>query len=92
MELWKDNHTALTALIQRSPILAEIEPLTQKLSQCAEIGLQALAALEANQMPDKPFPENAQQTLESAKEPVAEIELMVVSGIDELLKAAAEVI
>ncbi|KAA3657887.1 MAG: beta-hexosaminidase [Calditrichaeota bacterium] len=90
LKLWNENHDELSMIIERSPVLAEIEPMSKTLTQCAEIGLQSLSALRDKRTLDKNSIANAKRVLAQAKKPVAEVELMVVSGIEDLLEAAGK--
>jgi hexosaminidase len=49
LEAWRDSHAQLLPTLQRSYLLEEVIPLSQGLSQTAQIGLDALASLEAGQ-------------------------------------------
>ena len=71
-----------------SPVLREALTHSENLAALAEIGEQALTQITAA----KPLPQNKfasiSQTIAAAKKPHGETELMIVSGIDQLVKAA----
>ena len=85
--LWKHNHLKLKPIIDRSPILAEIETLSAILSQTAEIGLQALEILAANQRIDPTWIKDSIQQLEQAKLTRGDCRLRIVEAIERLLNA-----
>lgn len=88
LELWQQNHAGLVALVNVSPVLAEIESLSADLQAISAIGLRALALLEANASADAAWFAEARLALEQAKEPRGQTELMVVSPIARLVAAA----
>jgi hexosaminidase len=88
--LWRDNHAALLPTIKSSPILAEIESLSQNLSEIAAIGLEALKFLENNQTSTAGWKEEKLKSINRAKEPRGQTELMVVSAIEKLIAAVSE--
>jgi hexosaminidase len=71
---WRDNDARLRPVLERRGELREIAPLSANLKRVAEIGLAAL---------DGKAPHKAE--LEEAKKPVAELLLMVVPGVEQLL-------
>ena len=85
--LWKHNHSKLKPIIDRSPILAEIETLSAILSQTAEIGLLALEILAANQRIDSTWIKDSIQQLEQAKLPRGDCRLRIVEALEKLLNA-----
>lgn len=89
LELWRQNHAGLVRLVDVSPVLAEIESLSKDLQAISEIGLQALAMIEAAESAKADWREKTHAALEKAKEPRGQTELMVVSAIAKLVDAAA---
>jgi hexosaminidase len=90
LTLWQTNHQALLPIIKSSPVLAEIEPLSQDLAEIAGIGLEALAMLEKNQSASASWKDDKFEVLKRAKEPRGQAELMVVTAIEKLVAAASE--
>jgi hexosaminidase len=88
--LWRDNHQALLPIIKASPVLAEIESLSNGLSEISSIGLEALTLLEQNQPAAASWKDEKLKALSRAKEPRGQTELMVVSAIEKLVVAAGE--
>lgn len=86
MRLWRDNHRLLSPIIAASPVLREVESLSADLTRTAEIGLQALSWLEHGPAPAE-WSEKALAELEAYRTPRAELELMVVTPVAELVKA-----
>ena len=89
LTLWRDNDAKLEPLLGQSSILQEDAPLSQELSAVAGTGLQALDYLDKSQ----PAPDawRSQQTLllTEARKSHANLLLMVVSPVQQLLDASA---
>lgn len=88
--LWQENHAALLHTIKASPVLAEIESLSNDLSRIAGLGLEAMAMLETDQKATEAWQKKAAETLQRAREPRGQAELMVVSAIEKLAAAVHE--
>lgn len=88
--LWEDNDARLEPLIDKSPILREIEPLSERLSKIASIGLEALNDIRSRTIAGQDWINTSLSTIHQAAAPEGEVELMVVSPIEELLKYARE--
>ena len=86
---WQQNHERLLPMIRLSPVLWEIESLSEDLSHVAGIGLEALKAI----MNRKPLPSDwkdaSLQRLEQAGVPRGEAELMILSAIRRLVESAS---
>ena len=85
---WKRAGAEVAPLLQRSALLQEDLPLAENVSAVAEAGLEALDYLEhAEAAPDAWV---AKQTalLDRASQPQAELWIMIVPSVRELLKAA----
>lgn len=93
LQLWQTNHTALLPIIKTAPILQEITGLSADLAAIAGLGLKALAVLENEGEQDGAalsFPQ-AKESLDAAKKPRGEVELAMVTAIEELVEAAEKV-
>ncbi len=90
LQLWKSNHERLTTTIRLSPVLTEIETLSADLSSVAEIGLEAMAFIADGRMPNEAWTKEKLQSVEKAKAPRGQTELMIVSAIEKLVKAAGK--
>jgi len=97
LSLWKNNNARLQPLIKQVPALREIETLSADLATVSQIGLDALQFINANKnitepaknQPAATWYDTSMATLKEAKKPRAKTELMVVSGIEDLVKMAA---
>jgi len=88
LNIWKANHEKLLPIIYQSPIIKEIESLSQNLSDISEIGLEALVLLrEGNSAPIK-WLDKADALIEEAREPYGQTEIHVVDGIENLVRAS----
>jgi hexosaminidase len=86
---WRDNDARLHPLLEQSFLLHELAPLSEDLSTLGVAGLLALDYLDKS----APSPESwrAQQLalLERAKTPKADLLLMVVAPLQQLIEASA---
>ena len=99
LELWYSNHQKLLPIMESSPIIQEINPASRRLKEISELGLKAVRTLhkEASVSGIKALftktqykidKNRAHQMLEKARQPVAQTEIMVVSGIEKLINEA----
>jgi hexosaminidase len=86
---WRGNHPRFLALAATSPILREVEPLSLALSDLSGTGLEALAILASGETPDPKWTEAKTALLAEAAKPMAHAELVIVSAVEKLVKAAA---
>lgn len=89
LEGWIAETPALLALIARAPALHEIRPMVVNLRDLAEVGLQALEALETGRPVSPAWVVQAQQVLARARQSHGRTELMVVEAVERLVRAAA---
>ncbi len=85
LETWKNNHLKLKPIIKQSPILREIEALSEGLSLIADIGLQALKLINSGKTVDNIWIRDNIQILEKVKKPIGDCKLKIVSAIEKLL-------
>jgi hexosaminidase len=90
LKKWRKNHRDLKETIKISPILHEIETLSQDLETIAEIGLEAGNHYTSGIEPTDSWIEHSLKALEETKKPRGQTELMVVEPIERLVKAVAE--
>ena len=83
--MWSKNHEKLLPIIKNSPILFEIESLSQNLANISNIGIEALDILNNKKGIDPEWMENARNIVKEAKKPIAQTELMVVTSIEKIL-------
>ena len=91
LELWHSNHDELKQVIALSPVLSEIESLSEDLMKVSEIGLQAMDMIASGQKADQAWVDQSRQILVKAKEPRGQTELMVVSGIEKMVAEVARI-
>ncbi len=85
LTLWVKNHEGIVELSRFSPVVKEILPLSESLSRLAALALQAMEMRSRGEAPDKEWLEAGKALLEKAREPVAEVELLVVSPLEKLI-------
>ena len=87
--LWQNNHSELKIIINQSPVLKEIESLSQDLAACAELGLTALNYINDEESTEPGWEKSAKEIIERAKEPRGQTELMIIPGIEMLVQQVA---
>ena len=87
LKIWQANHKQLLEIIKVSPVLKEIETLSEDLSKCATIGLESLNYLKKNQKPEQNWIDVQIKILEEARIPRGETDLLVVDSIEKLVKS-----
>lgn len=85
LKLWSSNHERLLPIIQKSPVLREIEELSANFSQVSQIGLETFAYLETNQSPKKQWFVRSRETLKAASEQGGRTELQILVGLSHLV-------
>jgi len=86
LTLWKENHTQLSRTIKKSPVLKEIETLSENLSTTAHIALESFNFLENEQKADSTWVANSLELLQSARAPGGQTELMILPAVEKLVK------
>ena len=87
---WQTAGASLGPMIDRSPALKEIKPLAQNLTQLGSTGLEALSYLKLGMPPPREWREASIAKVEEAAKPYGALEFVVVSGMKQLVNAAAE--
>jgi hexosaminidase len=90
LKVWKDNGKALEPLLEKSDLLVDTLPQSQDLSASAQTGLEALAYLKSGKLAPSSWVEKANQTLDRAQEPKAQVEIAVIPAIRKLVLAAGQ--
>jgi hexosaminidase len=85
LKLWAVNHELLKAVIQKSPVLKEIEPHSAHLAVIAKIGLEAITYIENNQKPQSAWYSNNIAKIKQADKPIGQTELAMIKGIQKLV-------
>lgn len=88
---WQTAGASLGPTIDRSPALKEIKPLAHNLSQLGETGLEAVSYLKLGMPPPREWRETSIAKLDEAAKPYGALEFVVVSGVKQLVLAAAEI-
>jgi hexosaminidase len=88
---WRDARPGLDALIARSPLLKEAEPLAHDMSDLGTVGLEALTYLSGGVAPPNGWREDRLAVIERAAKPKAALEFVIIPSIKKLVIAAAEI-
>ena len=86
---WRDNDAHLHTLLAQSALLQEDGTLSQNLAAVATAGLQALDSLDKSQPPSDSWKEQQGPLFAQAKKPVADMLLMIVAPVQQLVDASA---
>ena len=86
---WRDNDAKLHPLLEQSALLQEDEPLSVNLSALGAAGLQALDYLDKSQPAPDAWKTQQLALIEQAKKPGADMLLMVVAPVQQLVEASA---
>jgi hexosaminidase len=86
-ETWKDNHSKLIDNTQGLSLLNEVEPLSMAFSKVAEVGLLSLETIHYKQNIMQNEQTKYLQLLEEKTAPIAELELMIIGGVQRLVHA-----
>jgi hexosaminidase len=87
LALWKNNHFQLKKVIENSPILKEIELMSENLTNLSQVGLDILEITLGERTVTESWQKESLDIINKAKEPVAQTELMIVSAIEKLLNS-----
>lgn len=85
---WKENHNKIAAVIENTPMLKEIEPISISLSEISEKGIEAVNYIKENKKADASWVKAALEVTKKAKNPAGQIEIMIVDSIESLIKAS----
>jgi hexosaminidase len=86
---WRDNDMKLYPLLQQSFLLLEVTPLSQDLSGLGAAGLQALDYLDKSERVPESWRAQQLVLIERARTPRADLLLMVVAPVQQLIEASA---
>jgi len=89
LEVWRGNHQKFLTVSKQSPILREMNGLSENLSKAASVVLEAMEKDRAR--PEEWF-NNAIQTLEKAREQGGRAELVILGSLERILKHHTAVI
>ena len=85
---WRDNDARLHSLLDQSFLLKELTPLSEDLSTLAATGLLALDYLDKSTPSPNSWREQQLALVELAKTPKADLLLMVVEPVQQLIEAS----
>jgi hexosaminidase len=86
LQTWQSNHLGLVLDIQKSSLMTELQPLSEMLSQVAEIGIKLVTALTYTDTMVQSNWEKEEALLRQASEPIAELVITIVPDIQKLSK------
>lgn len=86
LRIWMGNHENLLPVIRANPVLREIESISADLSLIAEIGLHASELISEGEKADNSWLEESKELLIEAKKPRGQVQLMIVTAIEELVE------
>ena len=89
LTLWRDNDARLRPVLEQSYLLQEDVPLSQALSALGTAGLQALDYLDKGQSAPDAWKTQQTTLIEQSKKPMADMLLMVVAPVEQLVSASA---
>jgi len=85
LNLWINNHEEICQLAAKSPVLKEIVPLSEKLVNLSQMGIEAVELLLFNTKADPSWLQIKLKELEEARKPQAECQLAILPAIELLL-------
>ncbi len=88
---WSKNHQELKKLIDSSPMLHEIEGLSEQLKELSELGIDAINLIEGGMTPDLNWLNNAESTLKKARKQGGRTELMNVDTVEKIVRSLVKV-
>ena len=84
---WQENDQRLEPLLESSPLLAEVVPLSQNLTSVAAAGLRALDYLSAGGVAPAAWRDQQLALLKEAEKPQAEMLNTIVPSVEKLVEA-----
>lgn len=88
--IWNENHDKLLITIETSPVLKEIESLSEDLSLISAIGMESLNYISANRVPSAKWIEESNQQINHASQPREQTTLMIVDQVRLLVTKAQQ--
>jgi hexosaminidase len=88
LTLWRDSQTELLPILQRTSLAQEAVPLAQGVAALSKAGLEALDYMEAGRRAPEAWVDEQLALVEGAAKPRAELLIMIVPSIRELVGAA----
>lgn len=88
---WYENHESLIKTINASPMLREIEGLSEQLMEVSQLGMEAIYLFEKNETPDLNWLSQAEKVLKKARLQGGRTELMNVNTIEQIVRSLVKV-
>jgi hexosaminidase len=88
---WRDLTPRVNVLVEKSPVLLEVEPRIQQLSQLGQAGLEAMSYIQSGIAPPSGWKEAKLALIDQASKPVAMVRLPWLPAFRQLVIGAAEV-
>jgi hexosaminidase len=88
LKVLQENHNQLLPIINNSPILKEIEPLSKNLSAIAQKGVEALDLIESKNKAGDEWIKEANLILDNSYISYGKVQIIIVDGIKKLIQAA----
>jgi hexosaminidase len=89
LETWSDNHTAVLPVLEASPGLGEMVPMSNALTETAGIGLEALGVLQTKKAVTAGWLDDRLTRLEASRQTHGQTELVIVDPVVALVCSAA---
>ena len=86
---WKSNHEDIVALAENAPMVAEVVPVSESVRQMAVYGLDWLKMAEQGKKLSSEQYQSHKKWLEMQKFDAQEVEIIISTGIEKLLKAVS---
>lgn len=83
--VWKTNHSEFVKTIRASPILKEMETLSEDLSTAAGIGIETITMIRSNKSVDARWKKERMDVIEKAKDQRGQCELMILDPMQKLV-------
>ncbi len=87
-QVWAQNHGELVPIIEKSPILREIESLSEDLKTISLMGIELMSAIERGDTISNEKAQEYADALNAAKKSRGQVELQVVQPVEQLLDYA----
>lgn len=87
LQSWIANHAGLAKTIKTSPVLKEIDTLSQDLSTVSKVGLEAIEYLKKGKKAPEKWIAESKAALAQAKKPRGQTELAILPTIEKLIKS-----
>jgi hypothetical protein len=88
LAVWRANDARLAPAYGGSFLLAEVAPISQDISALGGAGIEALDYIAARKHAPRAWIEKQQALIERAKQPRAELLIMIVAPVEKLVNAA----